>query len=114
MVLIRAFEETKPITPANLVLVKSRREWLRFLSIYSSQLNQTLSTPPDLHNKLLTYVLNRQTNQTVEVLNQNSQHFLTPSLSTLEQGIIEELIQQGVNQLINQENGYSLHRYKSI
>lgn len=113
MVFISAFEERQPITPVNLVLVKSRREWLRFLSIYSPQLNQTRSATPDLQNKLLTYVLNRRLAQNVEIEKDNSLYFLTPSFScsTLEQCAIEEFIQQGINRLINQENSYSLHRY---
>lgn len=106
MVVTSAFEGREPTTTTNLKLLKARREGVRFLFIDSSPPNSILSTPPDLHHKLLTYVLNRRQNQTVEIETENSQYCWTPSLSgsTLDQLAIEALIYQGVAHLSNQEN----------
>ncbi|HEY9599199.1 MAG TPA: hypothetical protein V6D33_16155, partial [Cyanophyceae cyanobacterium] len=78
---------------------------------YSSPPNSILSTPPDLHHKLLTYVLSRRPNQTAEIEMGNSQDYGTPSRSgsTLEQSAIEALIQKGVAHLSNQEHLQNVH-----
>lgn len=116
MVVTSAFEGREATTTTNLKLLKARREGVRFLSIYSSPPNSILSTPPDLHHKLLTYVLSRQPNQAVEIETGNSQDYWTQSLSssTLEQLAIEALIYQGVTHLSNQENYQNVHSLPKV
>lgn len=93
-------------TIINLTLLKVSREIEDLLSIYPALTHQKVLTDPDLRQKLLAYVLSRINNHYVAIDTESVSSLSSQSIScsTQEQLKIEELIQQGIYQLVNPEN----------
>lgn len=88
----------------NLTLLKVNEELKDFLELYPEQNHQSISTNNDLFQKIIVYVLNRITNRFLAIpedsLSSIAPQFLR--VSTQEKLEIENLIFQGISQLMHQ------------
>lgn len=104
-------------TIVNLTLLKVIGELEYLLTIYPVQDYKEISNDPELQQKLLAYVLSRMPNRYITVDEENIPSLLSNSIScsSLEQLKIEELIKQGIYQLLNSTNHRDfLHSHKNI